>query len=491
MGNKPPKGTATSTAATTIKAVSALKHGNSPPTAAESPKVDPAPKIPPPAEEKKDDLPPESPQPANAEPPEQQVNIVPKEEEVTVSLELDDEVECDTLEKGKSPLPSNATPSSSSINELAPLNFSDPPSTSLNNSPPPSPPHGSFSTYPLSSEESPNAPPTTPTSPAPPPPKPTYKMMEAAVVKLMEEGVELVAVNDFEGGLERLKRAREAGGELWGKEDGRTGEVTRKEAECLRKMGRSGEAAGRYGEALKVLRGVHGDNDGDVLRCEYDMGCCLMEGGELEEAKESFGHCLEGRERWTPEKKRGGGGGKVSVQEVEETRRKVEELNGILEGVTLEGLLESPRVSPEEQKEDEKPVPSSSLSSPSPPSHLASLPAPIPGGRKGPLSDQAPPALEFVSKKQFTKIKKRPSPKSKEASMSPTKAPNWAENHKLRTKIRELKDDNKKALSENETLKREMASAKKQIDTMRKVMERQKKELAKLRGGDAVGFKPT
>ena len=134
------------------------------------------------------------------------------------------------------------------------------------------------------------------------------------------------------------------------------------------------------------------------------MGCCLMEGGELEEAKESFGHCLEGRERWTPEKKRGGGGGKVSVQEVEETRRKVEELNGILEGVTLEGLLESPRVSPrvspEEQKEDEKPVPSSSLSSPSPPSHLASLPAPIPGGRKGPLSDQAPPALEFVSKKQ-------------------------------------------------------------------------------------------
>ena len=75
--------------------------------------------------------------------------------------------------------------------------------------------------------------------------------------------------------------------------------------------------------------------------------------------------------------------------------------------------------------------------------------------------------------------------------MSPTKAPNWAENHMLRTKIRELKDDNKKALSENETLKREMASAKKQIDTMRKVMERQKKELAKLRGGDAVGFKPT
>ena len=69
---------------------------NSPPSVAESPKVDPAPKIPTPPAEEKNDLTPESPQPANAEPPEQQVNIVPKEEEETVSLEVDDEVECDT-----------------------------------------------------------------------------------------------------------------------------------------------------------------------------------------------------------------------------------------------------------------------------------------------------------------------------------------------------------------------------------------------------------
>jgi hypothetical protein len=159
------------------------------------------------------------------------------------------------------------------------------------------------------------------------------------------------------------------------------------------------------------------------------------------------------------------------VGDVLETKRLVCELDEILGGVTLATLLESPRVSPrtEEGKDNDDGC--------------------VVAGRKGPLSSKAPPALEFVSQKQFTKIKKNASPKAKD-SASPTKAGNnvnWAENHKLRLKIRDLKAERARNLEENEILKKDMESARKHVESLRKIVESQKKELKKLKSSDNVG----
>lgn len=169
---------------------------------------------------------------------------------------------------------------------------------------------------------------------------------------------------------------------------------------------------------------------------------------------------------------------RVLKSEVEEVKKLIEEVEGILGGITLDGLLESPRVSPRESD--------TAFVALETPEKITT--------RVGPLKDYAPPSmvtatseLEFVSKKQFTKIKKRPSPKA-QSETSAKKNVNWAENHKLRNKIRELKEENKSTLSENEGLKKELGNAKKMVEQLRKVVDRQKKELGRR---SVVGFTPT